>query len=246
MRAARQFVLDLENGGLLQHTHRIKAQLYGSLALTGLGHATDRAILLGLAGEAPETIDPATIEGRVGEIREHRTIRLLGSHEIHFDENGDLLFHKDKVMPGHSNTVRFTAFDESANELASQVFYSVGGGFISREGEDASSLELPVPPYPFSSADRLLQIGDDHELADLEDHPCQRNHLAHRSRDSPIHRAHMGGYAGVRATRFGERRHSSRRIERPTARSPSEAQAGGTRRSDPLGAWIGLTCSRWR
>jgi L-serine dehydratase len=164
MRAARQFALDLESAEILSRTHRLKVELYGSLALTGLGHATDRAILLGLSGEAPEKIDPATIENKIREIREGQSIRLLGRHDIHFDENGDLLFHKDKVMPGHSNTVRFTAFDDAAHQLASQIFYSVGGGFIAREGEDAAGQELPVPPYPFSSADELLQIGDTYDL----------------------------------------------------------------------------------
>jgi L-serine dehydratase len=164
MRAARQFALDLESAGLLSRTHRVKAELYGSLALTGLGHATDRAILLGLSGEAPEQIDPAVIDNKIRQIREHQLIRLLGKHDILFHEDRDLLFHKSKVMPGQSNTMRFTAFDEAANQLASQIFYSVGGGFIAREGEDAAGHELPVPPFPFSSADELLQIGDAQDL----------------------------------------------------------------------------------
>lgn len=164
MRAARQFALDLESAGLLSRTHRLKAELYGSLALTGLGHATDRAILLGLSGEAPDQIEPAIIDNKIRQIRAHQLIRLLGKHDILFHEDRDLLFHKSKVMPGHSNTIRFTAFDEAANQLASQIFYSVGGGFIAREGEDAAGHELPVPPFPFSSADELLQIGDAQDL----------------------------------------------------------------------------------
>lgn len=164
MRAARQFVLDLEDAGLLSRVASLRVELYGSLALTGRGHATDRAILLGLSGEAPEAIDPASIDEKVRAIREHAAIRLLGTHPIPFAEERDLLFHKGKVMPGHSNTVRFTALDRDGAELSSTVFYSVGGGFIAREGEDAGSTELATPPYPFSSADELLQIGDRHGL----------------------------------------------------------------------------------
>lgn len=165
MRAARQFALDLQRSGLLLRTQEVRVELYGSLALTGLGHATDRAVLLGLSGEAPESIDPATMEAKVRAIREHHAIHLLDSHQVPFHESRDLRFHRDKVMPGHSNTVRFTAFDAKGSPLASEVFYSVGGGFIAREGEDAASRELPVPPYPFSSADALLRIGDDQHLA---------------------------------------------------------------------------------
>ncbi len=161
MRGARQFALDLERARLLSKVDRIRVELYGSLALTGHGHATDRAILLGLSGEAPELVDPATIEAKINEIRQRLSIHLLGTHAISFNEPTDLLFHKDKVMPGHSNTVRFTAIDSSGQTLASEIFYSVGGGFIAREGEDAADSELPVPPYPFSSADELLRIGEE-------------------------------------------------------------------------------------
>ena len=145
----------------MHQVSQVRAELYGSLALTGHGHATDRAILLGLAGEAPDQIDPATIESKTEEIRRERSIALLGQQQIRFDEARDLLFHKDSVMPGHSNTVRFTAFDKSGRELDSSIFYSVGGGFIAREGQDSASFELPPPPYPFSSADELLGIGDE-------------------------------------------------------------------------------------
>ena len=146
MRAAKQFALDLESGGKLRQVARIRVDLYGSLALTGKGHATDRAILLGLTGETPDEIDPGTIESKVHEIRERGALRLLGIQEIKFEEGSDLLFHKAEAMPGHSNTVRFTALDASGSETTSAVFYSVGGGFIAREGEDAGRLALPVSP----------------------------------------------------------------------------------------------------
>jgi L-serine dehydratase len=164
MRAARQFALELNDRRQLPGVSRVRVDLYGSLALTGKGHATDRAILLGLSGEVPDQIDPATIEAKVSGIREGHTLQLLGTHRIMFDESSDLLFHKDKVMPGHSNTVRFTALDAAGTEIFSAVFYSIGGGFVAREGDTVSGLALPVPPYPFSSADELLRLGEQHRL----------------------------------------------------------------------------------
>jgi len=144
---------------------RVKVELFGSLALTGHGHATDRAVLLGLSGEEPETIDPATIEEKVATIRERRELRLLGKGAIPFQEDDDLLFLKTQTLPGHSNGMRFTALDKSGAELYSAIFYSVGGGFIQREGEDAGKSELKEPPFPFSSADELLAIGEREKLA---------------------------------------------------------------------------------
>lgn len=166
MRAARRFGLDLKDRGLLPRTGRVQTELFGSLALTGHGHQTDRAILLGLSGEEPETIDPATIYEKVGSIRQKRELKLLNQLTIPFLEESDLLFLKTQTLPGHSNGMRFKAFDKVGNELHSAIFYSVGGGFIQREGEVAGGgAELDVPPFPFSSADQLLQIGDREGLA---------------------------------------------------------------------------------
>jgi L-serine dehydratase len=144
---------------------RVKVELFGSLALTGHGHATDCAVLLGLSGEEPEAIDPATIEEKVTTIRERRELRLLGDVAIPFHEDDDLLFLKTQTLPGHSNGMRFTAFDETGAESYSAIFYSVGGGFIRREGEESSRSELKQPPFPFSSADELLAIGKGEKLA---------------------------------------------------------------------------------
>jgi len=165
MRAARRFALDLQESGLLELVTRVRVELFGSLALTGHGHATDRAVLLGLSGEEPEKIDPASIEERVGEIRRERLIRLLNTAAIPFSEDTDLLFLKSQVLPGHSNGMRYTAFDRNGSELYSAIFYSVGGGFVVREGEDAGHSELKKPPFPFSSADQLLEIGDQQSMA---------------------------------------------------------------------------------
>jgi L-serine dehydratase len=165
MRAARRFALDLQESGLLERVVRVTVELFGSLALTGRGHATDRAVLLGLSGEEPENIDPASIDEKVGDIRRHCALRLLNLVAIPFRESEDLLFLKTQVLPGHSNGMRYSAFDQDGRELYSAVFYSVGGGFISREGEDFGHAELRKPPLPFSSADQLLEMGDQHKMA---------------------------------------------------------------------------------
>ena len=165
MRAARQFGLDLQDRELLGRVARVRTELFGSLALTGHGHQTDRAILLGLSGEEPEKVDPASIEAKVGSIRQTRMLRLLNSVEIPFHEDADLLFLKTQMLPGHSNGMRFTAFGQDGGELYAAIFYSVGGGFIARDGEDASHSELKAPPFPFSSADQWLEIGDRQKMA---------------------------------------------------------------------------------
>lgn len=164
MRASRAFVVSLKEGGLLARTARVKVELFGSLALTGHGHGTDRAILLGLSGEVPDLVEPAAVEGIVAGIRERKKITLLKEREVRFDESGDLLFLKKETHPGHSNTMRFTALDAAGQTLKSDIYYSVGGGFISREGEAAAEQELKAPPYPFSSVDELLRLGEKHKL----------------------------------------------------------------------------------
>ena len=157
MRAARQFVVDLAADGLLAKTGRLQAELFGSLALTGIGHATDRAILLGLSGEEPERIDPAAIESLVFKIRKEQCMTVLGTHTLPFLEARDLLFLKSATLPGHPNGMRFTVFDDAGEPLRVAVYYSVGGGFIVREGaaQSAASSSLAVP-HPFSNAAELL------------------------------------------------------------------------------------------
>ena len=160
MNAARSFVELLATRDLLKRTTQISAQLYGSLALTGRGHCTDRAILLGLEGMRPDTIDSATIEPTLKRIRVGKRIRLGGSHEIDFDEPLNMLFHFDQVLPGHSNGMRFTAHDAAAQVLAREEYYSIGGGFIVQAGaEAATGADRPEPPYEFNSGARLLEHG---------------------------------------------------------------------------------------
>ena len=161
MNAARGFALLLENRGLLADTAQISAQLYGSLALTGRGHCTDRAILLGLEGMSPDTIDSAAVEATLQRIRAAKRLRLLGKREIDFDEPLNLLFHTDQVLPGHSNGMRFTAHDAAGQVLAGEEYYSIGGGFVIRAGDETGTdaARRPLPQYEFNSGLQLLELG---------------------------------------------------------------------------------------
>lgn len=170
MRAARRFAAELAERGLLPSVARVRTDLYGSLALTGKGHATDRAIILGLAGERPETVDPRAVEGLVAEVRGSATLRLLGEHAVPFADADDLLFHQREQLPLHPNGLRFTATGAAGDTLHSEEFYSVGGGFVvtSREAEaghtGAAEPEREVR-YPFASAQDLLDIGKRHGMS---------------------------------------------------------------------------------
>ena len=159
MNAARSFAELLAARGLLARTAQVSAQLYGSLALTGRGHCTDRAVLLGLEGASPDTLDSAAVEPALQRIRTEGRLHLLGQHEIAFDEPLNLLFHTDQVLPGHSNGLRFTAQDAALTVLAREEYYSIGGGFIVRAGVPPGSGDArALPPYEFDSAARLLEL----------------------------------------------------------------------------------------
>jgi L-serine dehydratase len=160
MNAARRFVLELERRDLLERTAQVAVQLYGSLALTGRGHCTDRAILLGLEGHTPEEMDPAQIEPTLNRIRSSGRLSLAGRREIAFDEPMDLLWHREQTLPGHSNGMRFTALDAGRQVLCREEYYSIGGGFIVRADEldaPAATTAQVVVRYPFDSADQLLE-----------------------------------------------------------------------------------------
>jgi L-serine dehydratase len=160
MRAARDFVAGLERDGLLQLTTEIAVRLYGSLALTGAGHGTDRAVLAGLEGAEPETVDPDGIEETLKRVRASGRIRLLGRHEIAFDEPMQLLFMYHERLPRHSNGMRLTAMGAARQLLREEDYYSIGGGFILRgdEEEAAEAHAHAAPPFPFSSGDELLSL----------------------------------------------------------------------------------------
>ena len=165
MRAAAAFASGLRDSGMLEKTARVEANLYGSLALTGHGHGTDRAVLLGLSGELPDQIAPESIEPKLAAIRLSKRLQLAGARTIAFDEVRDLLFHKDKTLPFHSNGMRYRAFDLSGAVVAEQVYYSIGGGFILRDGETAAANAKAPVKYPFSSAAELLNTAAEHGMA---------------------------------------------------------------------------------
>jgi L-serine dehydratase len=166
MTAAREFGQRLADAGALDRTARLEVILFGSLALTGRGHCTDRAILLGLEGEAPGSVDPDGVEDTLARIRGTGRLRLAGRREIAFDESQDLLWAGSEQLPRHPNGMRFTASTESGEVLQTDDYYSIGGGFITR-GE--ASLEHVVGDvirvrYPFRSAAQLLATAREHGL----------------------------------------------------------------------------------
>jgi L-serine dehydratase len=166
MRAAREFVLGLKRDGLLEKTTQIAVRLYGSLALTGRGHGTDRAILAGLEGAQPESVDPDSIDPTVQRIRSSGRLNLLGEHEVSFDEPMQLLFMMHERLPRHSNGMRFTALDAAKGVLREEDYFSLGGGFVVR-GDEAEARETrahATPPYPFTSGDDLLNLCREHGL----------------------------------------------------------------------------------
>ncbi|MDQ2832963.1 MAG: L-serine ammonia-lyase [Acidobacteriota bacterium] len=176
MRAALRFVRHLQSAGLLSRTATVNVDLYGSLALTGIGHGTDRAIVLGLLGETPEAVEPAEVESKLSALRSSGTILLNGATSIPFTEAANLRFRRDQMypdpmLPSHPNGIRFTALDASGATLADQVFYSIGGGFIvsDQERQAESHTSTRTVPYPFRSAADLLSKAKQHHLtiADL-------------------------------------------------------------------------------
>ena len=168
MRAAHRFLLELESRGLLEATARVEAALYGSLALTGKGHDTDKAVILGLCGELPERVDPDAAPAIVAGVRGQGRLPLLGRHAIAFDEVRDLQFRQRETLTRHPNGMRFRAFDGSGGTLAEEVYFSVGGGFVLSEAEAAAGGEAGANvalPHPFHSAAELLAIGRERDCA---------------------------------------------------------------------------------
>jgi L-serine dehydratase len=170
MRAAQEFISGLKRDGLLSATEEIAVRLYGSLALTGVGHGTDRAVLAGLEGALPESVDPDQLEETVRRIRATGRIRLLSEHEIAFDEPMQLLFMQHERLPRHSNGMRFTALGAGRRVLREEDYYSIGGGFVVHgdEAEAAGPHERPPPPYPFGSGTELLALCREHGLEIFE------------------------------------------------------------------------------
>ncbi len=159
MWAANRFLSLLESRNLLTQAGRVRVSLYGSLAMTGKGHATDIASMLGLLGEIPDQIDPDTVPSKISAIRSANKLRLGGKIEIPFDEANDLCFLFGESLPQHPNGMRFELFDRAGIQLISKVYFSIGGGFVLCEDQISqpanASANLPIP-YPFETGRQLL------------------------------------------------------------------------------------------
>ncbi|WP_073947708.1 L-serine ammonia-lyase [Streptomyces kebangsaanensis] len=161
MRAARMFARRLRNEGLLEKTARVRTELYGSLGATGHGHGTPKAVLLGLEGESPRTVDVETADERVETMRASGRLSLLGEHELAFSYDEDLVLHRRETLPYHANGMTLWAYDASGTELLTRTYYSVGGGFVVDEeavGADRIKLDDTVLKYPFRTGDELLRL----------------------------------------------------------------------------------------
>jgi L-serine dehydratase len=160
MRAAARFCERwLVEAGTLDRVARVRVELYGSLALTGRGHGTDKAVLMGLEGHWPNLIDPDVIPQALERIRAGKRILIAGTHEVGFDEKRDLVFNKRQKLPLHTNGMRFSAFDADGAQLATRDYYSVGGGFVVNQDEAAEDrivADTTEVPHPFHSGDELL------------------------------------------------------------------------------------------
>ena len=169
MRAAQRFVEQLYADGRLGATAQLRVELFGSLGATGKGHGSDKAVLLGLEGARPESIDTDSIPGRLAQIRASGFVKLLGRHPIPFCEAEHLVMHRRKSLPYHPNGMQFTARDAMGREIRCAVYYSVGGGFI--VDDDAARGDAPIKsdttplPFPFTTAAELM-------------HLCQTNRLS--------------------------------------------------------------------
>lgn len=171
MRAARLFVGRLQHEGLLARTATVRCWLHGSLGATGKGHASDVAVLLGLSGLEPDTVEVEQIALTLATIRGSKSIQLAGQHTITFNEKDDLLFMR-APLPFHANGMRLVALDAAGEELANRVYYSVGGGFIVSDevAADGSRQKVIAPdatvlPLPFTSGEGLLKLTEQHGLS---------------------------------------------------------------------------------
>jgi len=169
MRAARLFTKALEDAGLLGAVHRVVSEMFGSLGATGKGHGTDVAVLLGLAGHEPDSVDVDAVPALLADIRARRSLPLAGVHAIALDEKTDLLLYGLKALPFHPNGMRFTALDGAGQPLLEKTYYSVGGGFVVSETvavdgsrQKAIAPDTEILEWPFHSGADLLRLTAQH------------------------------------------------------------------------------------
>lgn len=168
MVAARRFLNDYQaEAGSLDDVTGVEAHLYGSLALTGVGHATDKAVILGLMGETPQDVDPDSVEDKLAEAELDGALRLLGTKTVPFTQRENLVWHKQSTLPEHPNGMRFV-LRLADGSLVERIYYSIGGGFITAAGESQAAKEAQPAanvPFPFNTMGELLEQGRRHELS---------------------------------------------------------------------------------
>ncbi|CAG9170587.1 L-serine ammonia-lyase [Cupriavidus pinatubonensis] len=163
MRAALMFAQGLERDGLLQQVASVRVELYGSLGATGKGHGTDKGVMLGLMGEAPDTIDPDAVDGRLHALRASRTLSLLGRHPIPFVEKEHIAFYRREAMAEHPNGMKFHAYDAQGTSLREARYLSVGGGFVVTAGAPNTQVLNAAQqlPHPFRSGKDMLEMANE-------------------------------------------------------------------------------------
>ena len=166
MKAARAFAGQL--APVAGDIATVQVTLYGSLAYTGKGHGTDSAVLLGLTGLEPESIDPDSVEGLLRSIHADKQLHVHGVGKLRFDPDLDVIFEYGEELPRHTNGMRFVARDENGQALITEEYYSLGGGFIARGEEPEVSAQVGEPPYPYDSADSLLRLAAENALSIAE------------------------------------------------------------------------------
>ncbi|CAM5694225.1 hypothetical protein SALBM217S_02660 [Streptomyces griseoloalbus] len=249
MRAARMFARRLRNEDLLDSVVSVRAELYGSLGATGHGHGTPKAVLLGLEGDSPRTVDVESADERVEKIKDGGRIRLLGEHEIAFSFDDDLVLHRRKALPYHANGMTLWAYDASGAELLAKTYYSVGGGFVVDEdavGADRIVLDDTVLKYPFRTGDELLRLTRETGLSISA--LMLENERAWRTEGGNPRRAagDLARDAGLRGAGHVPRGHPAGRPQGPPpGRHPPPASCAprATRKRSP---WSGSPSTRWR
>ncbi|MDK8677470.1 L-serine ammonia-lyase [Corynebacterium tuberculostearicum] len=180
MKAGKAFVDELKEKDLFDKVTRVQANVYGSLSLTGIGHSTDKAILLGLAGEEPETVDIDGISEFMKNVRSSEKLMLGGSHEVEFPKDGGFYFH-DEYLPMHENGMCLIAF-AGEEDILHKTYYSVGGGFIVKQEDFAKRTDAKVDiPFPYASATEMLELCEKNNMTLPE--LGLANELALRSED---------------------------------------------------------------
>lgn len=165
MKAAASFVAGLRDAKTLTRTNRVTIELFGSLAFTGRGHGTDYAMLLGLMGELPHTVDPDSIKPHATAAIESNTLLLDNDHKIAFHYPSDFIFNHKELLPQHTNGMRFRAFDAAKQLLREEIYYSIGGGFIIKEDDAHYAKQTNDIPYPFDNAKTLIELCEAHNLS---------------------------------------------------------------------------------